>query len=373
MKRRLLLPILLVWMLFPAAAPGCNVPVFRYALERWRADRADDRYEVFVFHRGPLDSAEQAALDRLRGIGDDRHNPANCDVAAIDLTANLDHEVRELWESQKGATLPWVLVRFPASDEKRPPLWAGPLHSPVLVNLATSPARREIARRLMGGESIVWLLLEGGDAARDQAAADTLAAELARLEKEIKLPDQAGEPVKLLSNVPLALKFSVLRVARGDPKEQLLVATLTRAGKDFTPSKQPVVFPVFGRGRFLDGIAGREIKAEPLEDAASFLCGACSCVVKRLNPGADLLISADWDSILDERVDLEPIRVPEMVSVKTVHEEPKSTTSGPPAPPTFGIPRGVLIGAIAFAGLLAIVTGTLALRSRTPPSPDEPS
>src|SRR5947207_1747684 len=39
--------------------PGyaCNVPVFRYALERWPAAN----YEVVLFHRGPLNPAEQAA------------------------------------------------------------------------------------------------------------------------------------------------------------------------------------------------------------------------------------------------------------------------------------------------------------------------
>jgi hypothetical protein len=371
MKRRLLLPILLAWLLLPAAAPACNIPVFRYALERWRADRAEDRYEVLVFHRGPLAATEQAALDKLRAVGDDRRNPANCDVAAVDLTAGLDPGVRKVWEAQKGATLPWVFVRYPDSDASRPPLWAGPLDSPMLDQLATSPVRREIARRLMTGDSIVWLLLEGGDKARDQAAADTLARELARLEKEIKLPDQADEPVKLLSKLPLGLKFSVLRVARDNPEEQLLVATLLRANTDFTNSTRPVVFPVFGRGRFLDGIAGKEIKAAAVEDAATFLCGACSCVVKRLTPGVDLLLAADWDSILEERPDRENRRFA-VELIQTVHEEPEKPTSGPQVPPpTFRIPRGVLIGAIVLAGLLAIVTGTLALRSKTNGSPDD--
>ena len=46
-----------------ALAPTCNIPVFRYALERWPADS----YEVILFHRGPLTAAEQALADQRIG------------------------------------------------------------------------------------------------------------------------------------------------------------------------------------------------------------------------------------------------------------------------------------------------------------------
>src|SRR5262249_34009543 len=44
-----------------------------------------------------------------------------------------------------------------------------------------------------------------------------------------------------------------------------------------------------------------DLTAETLTDAAVFLTGRCSCQVKRLNPGVDLLVSADWDSIFAEK------------------------------------------------------------------------
>ena len=50
-------------------------------------------------------------------------------------------------------------------------------------------------------------------------------------------------------------------------------------------TKAPLVFPIFGRGRVLGGL---EVKAKEIEEAARFLCGACSCQVKELNPGVDL-------------------------------------------------------------------------------------
>ncbi len=45
---RLLRPAVCVTVtLWTMAATACNVPVFRYALERWEADH----YEIVVFHR----------------------------------------------------------------------------------------------------------------------------------------------------------------------------------------------------------------------------------------------------------------------------------------------------------------------------------
>ena len=61
----------------------------------------------------------------------------------------------------------------------------------------------------------------------DDAAAALLRAELPHLEKTVKIPDGAGEgPVKLLSALPLTVSFSLLRVARTDEAEELLVAMI---------------------------------------------------------------------------------------------------------------------------------------------------
>ena len=52
---------LAVLLLAPAAGRACNVPVFRYALERWAADA----YELVVFHREPLTTNQQALVASL--------------------------------------------------------------------------------------------------------------------------------------------------------------------------------------------------------------------------------------------------------------------------------------------------------------------
>jgi hypothetical protein len=348
--------LLLAWLLLPSAAPACNVPVFRYALERWQTDRPEDRYEIYVFHRGPLAAADQAALARIRAAVGGHAPPANGEVDAVDLTADVDPDVRKLWENQKDAPLPWVVIRYPNSPASRPDAWAGPLSSPVLTQLVTSPARRELARRIMNGDSVAWLLLESGDAARDRAAGDLLAAELPRLERAIKLPDPKEDSSKLLSDLPLRLRFSVLRVARDDPDEQLTIALLSRGNRDWTGADGPVVFPVFGRNRALDGIAGADLNPARIERDATYLCGACSCEVKRLNPGVDLLTAVDWDSILPEPPPAEGETVP----------IPNPAARAPFAPPPeWPTSRVLVICGIALAALLALVTGTLALRSRT--------
>ena len=46
----------------PARLAACDIPVFRYALERWPADA----YRVVVFHRGKLHSAEDKIVSTLR-------------------------------------------------------------------------------------------------------------------------------------------------------------------------------------------------------------------------------------------------------------------------------------------------------------------
>jgi hypothetical protein len=59
-----------------------------------------------------------------------------------------------------------------------------------------------------------------------------------------------------------------------------------------------MAFPVFGRGRVLWALVGAGIAKENIAEAGEFLTGPCSCQVKSLNPGCDLLLAADWESAL---------------------------------------------------------------------------
>jgi hypothetical protein len=63
--------------------------------------------------------------------------------------------------------------------------------------------------------------------------------------------------------------------------------------------KGPILFPVFGRGRVLGSVFGKELNAGTIFEVAHFLCKECSCQLKELNPGMDLLIQADWPAIFE--------------------------------------------------------------------------
>ncbi|MCC6420311.1 MAG: hypothetical protein IT429_18915 [Gemmataceae bacterium] len=284
-----------------AAAPawGCNVPVFRYALERWRADP----YDVIVFHRGPLSPADKALTDALAKHAATEPAVANYWFDLIDLDRKLPPEIVELFESQPVRDLPLLVVRYPETVRVRDPrLWSGKLTRASVQALLDSPARREIAQRILAGDSAVWLLLECGDRGKDDAAAKLLGDEVARLQKTLKLPGLTADPEDRLSEKgpELKLAFSVLRVARDDPKERFLVQMLQRLEDDL-PSNKPMVYPVFGRGRAKEPLIGAGITAENIEADARFLIGPCTCKVKEQNPGVYLLAVADWETAPDRQ------------------------------------------------------------------------
>ncbi|HWE94280.1 MAG TPA: hypothetical protein VG269_09975 [Tepidisphaeraceae bacterium] len=291
LPRPLLVLLLLTGLFFTRRADACQVPVFRYALERWQPEI----YEAIVFHRGPLGKQQRAMVDALAGGA----APSNLQAVDVDVAATLVGGAQTLWQAQGAVALPWVVVRY-TGEEKSAPLWAGKLDSPELARLADSPARREIARHLLAGDSAMWVLLDGGDAPRDAAANGLLRGVLAKLEKSIELPlpdPNAGAGEAVLSDLPLRLAFPMVRISRSDPAEKLFITLLLHGDKELLASKNPVVVPVFGRGRALACLEGKDLSADRIEEAGVFLAGECSCQVKELNPGFDLLIAANWDAI----------------------------------------------------------------------------
>jgi hypothetical protein len=71
-------------------------------------------------------------------------------------------------------------------------------------------------------------------------------------------------------------------------------------------------------------LIGAGITAKNIHDSAEFLVGPCSCEVKELNPGFDLLLSTDWDkhltadgTPLPTPVAAQPIGPPILVPIPT--------------------------------------------------------
>ncbi|MCY3021656.1 MAG: hypothetical protein NTW87_21800 [Planctomycetota bacterium] len=159
---RLILPLLAgALSLVSTPTEACSIPVFRYALERFQADP----YRAVVFHRGPLTPQEKELADALKALTEGQGAQANAEVEFVDLAAATDAARKPEWTPPEGTALPWLVLTYPDGPLSSP-AWAGPFKADALRGLFDSPARREIAARLLKkGESAVFVLLESGQKA----------------------------------------------------------------------------------------------------------------------------------------------------------------------------------------------------------------
>jgi hypothetical protein len=291
--RILRLAVIVMATLWASAAPACNVPVSRYALERWEADR----YEIIVFHREPFTGQQQALLETLQKAG--RDSLANLSVSNVNVSAEMPQPLRALWTAQANPNLPWMVVRYPRKTRIELPAWAGPVSAETVGALLESPVRQNIAQKLLGGDAVVWLLLESGDQRHDDQTAQLLEGELRKLEQSLVFPEPAPLDPPTNTNLPLKIAFSTVRFARSNPAERMLVNLLLNWNTNLMAEKEVMLFPVFGRGRVIPPAIGEEIHPEAIREMAEFLTGPCSCEVKEMNPGYDLLLAANWNSLGD--------------------------------------------------------------------------
>lgn len=315
---------------------ACSVPVFRYALERW----PPDLYQVVVAHKGSLSSNDLSLVDELTRMAQET-GPAlpNMIVRTLDLAGQADDPLLKSVATEIEKGLPRMLVLYPGRSAPTPeepvadvpaafdfggpflpnlpsvtpggPLaFSGPLTAATVQALADSPARREIVSRLLKGDSIAWVLLESGNKPQDNEAFERLETELKKLEADLNAsatntgtlfnyPDGGqADPFFYPEAVPVKIAFSILRVAREDPAESVFISMLLNSEANLNQSaREPMAFPLFGQGRVLYALVGRGINSEHISEACLFLAGNCSCQVKSLNPGTDLLLTADWTAI----------------------------------------------------------------------------
>ena len=285
-----------------STANACSIPVFRYALERWKPSP----YEFVVYHRGPLSDADRKAVKQIEDIV----RIANAEVTLVDLDGNREPQLKALWKKQGGeATLPHILVRFPESDSTTPLAWSGPLDPAKIKPLLDSPLRQQIANGFFRGEAAMFVMLESGDTKADAEAEKMLIEQLAKLEKSIAIPPVTKEGPQVRSELPVRIGFGFLKVSRKNAQEAAFIDMLMRCEEDLDKAKGPILFTFFGRGRVLTALHGKDMKAKELEEIAKFLCGACSCQVKELNPGVDLLFAVKWDTFLDIEITPTPREV----------------------------------------------------------------
>ncbi len=281
-----------------AVAAACNIPVFRFALERWKPDST----ELIVFHHSAMTSDDDAIVREFEKLSRANDGMANLSVIRCDLDQNKDQELNDLWLSVRekiDAKLPVVVARSLKGKGKTINHWHGSLSEARTAGLVESRIRSELTKRLQTGDAIVWLLLKSHDEQKNTAVRDLLQHQCKTLSQSIELPEGIGLPgSELYSEVPLLLQFSVLEIDRADSREQYLIRQLSGFQAEAFANDEPLIIPVFGRGRALEVIPASQLNDDLIHNLTEFLCAACSCQVKEQNPGFDLLLSTNWNLAL---------------------------------------------------------------------------
>ena len=267
---------------------ACNVPVFRYALERWPADP----YQVFVYYREPLQSI---ALARLQKSAFESDSLANFTLKLYNVS---DAQVLAMAESRAIRDFPWIEVFYPANAQVRGLVWEGPGDEHLIAKILESPARAQLRQKLLSGAVAVWILVQCGDKSRDNAAWEILTKSLDRASRELKIPemgvDTNGNPLVVGDFRDYPVHFNHIRMVRNDPEEVMLINSLLGSESDLETMLVPLAFPVFGRGRSLYALVGDGITEKNILNTCQNLINWCSCEIKASNPGIDLLMTADW-------------------------------------------------------------------------------
>ena len=290
---------------------ACNVPVFRYALQLWQPDP----YEALVLHRGPLDEQHVGLVQILEDVTGNDDAPANLTVRTVGIWSSFRTTTRKGCSRKpaRPTSCPgcWSVTR--PSREPTVPAFRGPLDDSTVHALVDSPARRELVHRIGDGHSAVWVLVASGDRDQDDAAAQLLRERLRHLEMTVDLsardwyaPDSSppSQPDTSRAAQPsheLRLQLSVVTVSRDDPAERAFVSMLINSEPGLHEFDEPIAIPVYGRGRAHFALVGQGIAEENIDDTADFIASACSCEIKAQNPGADMLIRANWDLLVSSQ------------------------------------------------------------------------
>ena len=210
-----------------------------------------------------------------------------------------------------------------------------------------SPLRKRIASDIQSGVSAVWVVVEGADAKANQQLSSDLQTALEEATKQIAIPDGvikredasrylaehkgASMDDVLRSNLPLKIQFTVQTLSHKD-QEELAVAAMIGAFANVEDA--PFVFPVFGRGRMIEPLSAQRLGSAAIVGACQYMVGECSCVVKTMNPGVDLILNTDWQQSLGDEIVLVDVPIdpnPQLLPIPggaSETLEPESTITG---------------------------------------------
>jgi hypothetical protein len=286
-------------------AHACNTPVYRYAMYNW----PPAPYRVYWIGEGPAAEKDERAqqLRQATETNETKKEAANLEVIDVDASQakqldGLPEPVQAAWQARdkKSRSLQVIITPWNAT------LFAGQLEAKQIAPLLQSPLRKRIGELLGAGHATLFLVVAAPSAQRTkqaEEAVDRVIAQANAGEIDVPTQDPAGEPPAGDPNgdakpgTAQRPRLARLTVDRKDAAEDWLLKPLLAVEEDIKAfADQPMVFPVYGRGRVLPPFVGKGITVENLTECVSFVAGACSCMVKDQNPGVDLLMTWDWET-----------------------------------------------------------------------------
>ena len=288
---------------------ACETPVYRYAMYRWNPAP----YEIYYFHNEPLGSETQAFHARIKELVKARpdHPILNAILIPVDLSKDPQlkqvlPDIKQLWTKHQKELSPGYLVTNPQGGV----ISIGTLAEQQLSSFSDSAQRRQLLTQLAQGKAAVMVLLSG----QDPLATKKAEKELRSLVEAVnggkvelyQVPDQPSDKEEAAEKPAAkpAHTLGLLTLDRQDPKEAWLIQSLLAVESDLKDLTEPMVFAVYGRARALPPYVGKGITRDNLLQCVEFITGACSCTVKEQNPGVDLLVRSDWETMAAQIADL---------------------------------------------------------------------
>lgn len=317
-KRALLIVMIIATYNTPVFS--CSTPVFRYALEMWGAYS----YVIEVYHDGNLDDTQQQALDYLK---DAYGKVGSANIKVIEVTNNYPNDIKK-------DDFPLMRLSFPTEHKIPAVVWQGALNAENASYVVDSPARKQVLNNITRGDAAVWLFLPSGNKEKDARQLKVLQEELSRLSNTMKLAEDATDVAGNVLDIELiniGVDFSLVEIDRNDPAEEIFIKILLGTESDLKVFQHiPLAFPVFGQGRVLYALVGNGINSKNLETACSTIIGWCSCTIKDDNPGTDLLLKGDWDSIAGDSSWIKKEETPDITGLAGFLPEDDAETSVDP-------------------------------------------
>jgi len=328
---------------------GCNIPVFRYALERWNAEVFE---AIIITSSNGLSQSEKLAVKRLQQNSFDIENNINLAVTIASTTDIQNTHLKDLFKDIKlDSKQNRIYLFHPRTSNIPNVIWQGPLTLKNVNKILYSDIRKQIADKICNGATAVYLMLESSNTQKNKDAWQVLQQAKQSLNKDMEIPKGiilhngnvvGGDEVlpdtesKLYSAVPLKIDFQTLQFKASD--DPILYNTISIMAEN-TTIDEPMVFAFFGQGRALSPLVGKEINRKNFFRMGYYICGACSCEVKSQNPGIDVPILCQWTNRIQNLTD----NIDYSVFINKPAIEPNTTPKKTNSPKTIAIVLGLLI------------------------------